>query len=270
MNYLYKITNKINNKIYIGVHKANSNQNDYMGSGSALKKAIKKYGKQNFIKEILEEFNSYEQALKREEELVNKNFILRRDVYNLRTGGIGGFEHINSVTKEKRKNIIAYKKKFKEGKIKVGGTQHWTKESYIKVRQTGWSKLFERGILNRDSWKNLTDEQRQERIKNLSQKISGDKNGSYGIYYYINPNYEGKLPSINILNKNYRYKKGKQPRGWIRLSKYREKQKKKNSSAYGRHWYNDSKKNYYLYPNDSKITKLNLIKKRLTVLPINV
>jgi len=263
MNYLYKITNKINNKIYIGVHRANSLDNDYMGSGSALIRAIKKYGKENFNKEILEEFDSYEQALKREEEIVNEKFILRKDVYNLRTGGIGGFEHINSKPKEKRINLLSLSNKRKNG-LKLGGTQNWTKESWNKVRQTGWSKLFKKGILNPNTWEDLTKEQRQKRIKNLSQKISGNKNGSYGIYFYIDPYYKGKLPSIIVLNKNHRYKEGKQPKGWIRLIEYREKQKKKNSSAYGRHWYNDSKKNYYLYPDDIRITKLNLIKKRLT------
>ncbi len=262
MNYLYKITNLINNKFYIGVRKSKDKNDSYMGSGHALKKAIKKYGIENFKKEIIETFNSYEDALKREEQVVNQEFILRKDTYNLRTGGIGGFEHINFLPKEKRKNLIALRKKIKEG-LKVGGTQYWTEASYEKVRQTGWSYLVKKGIINLNTWEDLTEEQREIRRNKLSKRVSGSGNPCYGTRLYINKDYKEKLPSIIILNQKNRFKEGEQPKGWILLSDWRDSKKNKNSPVYGRHWYNDGKINYYLYPNDNKIKDLNLTKKRI-------
>ena len=52
---IYKITNMLNNKIYIGKHTTADINDKYMGSGTYIKKAYKKYGKKNFKKEILEE-----------------------------------------------------------------------------------------------------------------------------------------------------------------------------------------------------------------------
>lgn len=51
--YIYKITNLINDKCYVGKHSSYKIDNNYFGSGIAIKKAIKKIGKHNFKKEIL-------------------------------------------------------------------------------------------------------------------------------------------------------------------------------------------------------------------------
>lgn len=86
---VYKITNLINNKIYIGFHycKTNNLDDGYMGSGKLIKRAIKKYGVENFEKEILKIFKYRKDAEDYEKELVNKKFVLNDETYNLSIGG---------------------------------------------------------------------------------------------------------------------------------------------------------------------------------------
>ena len=81
-NYLYQITNTINNKIYIGIHKTDNLNDGYMGSGVYLKNAQNKHGIENFTKEILFYFDTYKEAQEKEREIVNEDFLQRNDVYN--------------------------------------------------------------------------------------------------------------------------------------------------------------------------------------------
>ena len=94
MYTVYKITNKVNGKYYIGVHKTDDPYDGYMGSGVAIKNAIKKYGKQNFIQEILFVTESKNDAYEKEKELTVD--FLKEDNYNMRQGGVGGFSRDNA------------------------------------------------------------------------------------------------------------------------------------------------------------------------------
>ena len=91
MKYIiYQITNKINNKIYVGKHQTENMNDGYFGSGIALRNAIKKYGKENFTKEILFVFDTEQEMNDKERELINEEFVSRKDTYNLGVGGEGG------------------------------------------------------------------------------------------------------------------------------------------------------------------------------------
>lgn len=98
MYYLiYQITNLINGKIYIGKHQTSNLDDEYFGSGNLIKRAIKKYGKDNFKKEILYFCNSIEEMNNLENNLVTEDFVKRNDTYNITIGGQGGWYHINTL-----------------------------------------------------------------------------------------------------------------------------------------------------------------------------
>jgi group I intron endonuclease len=88
---LYQTTNLINSKIYVGVHKVahHRHSRNYLGSGIALKAAIEKHGKENFIRTTLAEFDCAEDAYSAEERMVTEEFIKRKDTYNMKMGGKG-------------------------------------------------------------------------------------------------------------------------------------------------------------------------------------
>src|SRR6185312_1448586 len=84
---VYKITNRFNNKIYIGVHSTLNESDRYMGSGVEIKEALKKEGRKSFIKEILFIFDTKEEMLAKEKELVTKEFCMDANTYNRIEGG---------------------------------------------------------------------------------------------------------------------------------------------------------------------------------------
>jgi len=85
--HIYKITNRINGKWYIGKH--NGSDPNYFGSGKLLKQAVEKYGKDNFERVVLEEVESDINA--REQYWIHKTDAVSDPMsYNLAKGGEGG------------------------------------------------------------------------------------------------------------------------------------------------------------------------------------
>jgi len=102
---IYKTTNLLNKYIYIGCHITTNPNDNYLGSGTNLKKDIKLFGKENFIKEILFNYDNKDDMVSKEKELVNHEFINRKDTYNIITGG--AFITNNCVVvKDKYNNIF--------------------------------------------------------------------------------------------------------------------------------------------------------------------
>ena len=87
--FIYLTNNLINGKKYIGVCTRNSES--YLGSGTLLKAAIKKYGRQNFKRTILEHCSSPKETYSKEIYYIQKyNAVKSDEFYNLSYGGNGG------------------------------------------------------------------------------------------------------------------------------------------------------------------------------------
>lgn len=94
---VYKTTNLINGKFYVGVHKQtedHSTFDGYYGSGKVLNHAIAKYGQENFERVVLKSGLSKQEAYSLERELLS--LASRKVCYNLHEGGLGGFDYVNS------------------------------------------------------------------------------------------------------------------------------------------------------------------------------
>lgn len=89
---VYKITNLITRKYYIGAHETHDIADGYMGSGLYIKRAIKKYGVENFRKEVIAECSSSRDMFQMEAELVE----LHEMSYNIMPGGCGGWSYARS------------------------------------------------------------------------------------------------------------------------------------------------------------------------------
>ena len=132
---LYQTTNLISEKIYVGVHKVakTANSRKYLGSGYALKPAIEKYGRENFVRETLAEFFCFEDAYKAEAGMVTEDFIKRKDTYNISLGGRGrnNFTH----TEEAKAKISVFNKgmvKSEKTRAKLRALKH-TEETKAKI-----------------------------------------------------------------------------------------------------------------------------------------
>jgi hypothetical protein len=108
-HYIYKTTNLKNGKFYVGMHSSDNLNDGYLGSGTRLRRSIRKNGKENFKIEILEFFPNRLSLSLREKELVNENLLKDPMCMNLKPGGSGGFvnhQHRKRFIESAKKNLI--------------------------------------------------------------------------------------------------------------------------------------------------------------------
>ena len=202
--YIYRITNNINHKTYIGQHKYCKSllvEDGYMGSGIILKKAQKKYGIENFSKEIITI------AMSRSEANVLEKFYISKErnensygCYNVANGGQGGAWNKGIPCSEETKKKISetlkgrehseeWKRKINENSTRFSGHHH-SEETKRKISEAnkGHRPSFCRPRTEEEKRKmseklkgrklNLSDEERlarSEKAKELSRRNIGSK-----------------------------------------------------------------------------------------------
>ena len=183
--YIYKITNLTNGKIYIGQHLGSEADHKYFGSGKLLKDAIKKYGKANFKKEILEFCKSEEDLNVRERYWISKLNATDLSIgYNISDGGQDGcFRNKQHTELECQKISLSSKDRIW---INNGTTNKFIKSDMLSdFLNAGWQL----GRLIKNSFENLSNLQMQ----NISKKISEAKKGKF--YFYNDTTSDCKMIS---------------------------------------------------------------------------
>lgn len=183
--YIYKTTNKINGKFYIGLSKFKPEENsDYLGSGWLIKKAINKYGKENFIKEILEECTEKEILLKQERYWISTLQSNNRIIgYNISEGGTWGDSWTNNPRKE------ALREKFRQlngGENNPNYGNKWTDEQ--KKNLSDNKKINKTGF--KDPITGLNIAKRLDVRHKLSNNKKGLKNPNSFVWKLISPSGE--------------------------------------------------------------------------------
>jgi hypothetical protein len=112
IHYLYKTTCVITGRYYIGMHSTTNIDDGYMGSGKRLGFSIKKHGKENHTKEILEFFDSRELLIEGEKKAITSDMIADKMCMNLCAGGNGWNSNHNKAFLEKLKNDEAFRANF--------------------------------------------------------------------------------------------------------------------------------------------------------------
>ena len=178
---IYKTTNLLNSKIYVGqTIRKNSN---YLGSGELFKKIVKKYGRKNFIRETLCECNTYEELNTQEVFWIDKlNSRNKKIGYNIAKGGFNTNHSIESIKKmkeshknisdETRKKISDAKKEFyknnpnfQKGENHPMFGKHFSTEHKQKIsNSTKGEKSFMFG-------KHLSDETKKKIGEKSSKKV---------------------------------------------------------------------------------------------------
>lgn len=203
-HFVYKITNIINKKYYIGIHSTDNLKDGYFGSGRKLWRYKKRYGKKNLRFEILEFLSNRSSLKEREKRLVNEDLLKDPLCLNLVTGG-GGFSDSNEARKYgllgNKKSQIAQKRLRKENSDWCKRKAERQRKSMIQQYQLGKRSR----VINYDwNGKHHTEETKQKMRLSMLGRFEKENNSQFGTCWITNGKENRKVKKENlILNNNW-------------------------------------------------------------------
>lgn len=171
-HYIYKTTNVINLKFYVGMHSTDDLNDGYIGSGKYLWNSIRKYGRENFNIEFLEFFDDRKSLVEREKNLVNEHLLKDALCMNLTTGGGDGWTYYN-----KKNNSWKNKERNKIHKNFLGKTHSVLTKKLMSDAKQGSQNPF-LGKKHTKASKELMSSKAKLRI--------GNKNSQFGTCWVYN------------------------------------------------------------------------------------
>lgn len=195
---IYKVTNIINKKVYIGKHQTKNLDDGYMGSGKHLKRAIEKYGIDNFKKEILFVFDNESDMNAKEASLVTKDFVKESTNYNLCPGGHGGFGYINE------NGLVPHNAEINK---KISETAKRKKIMPGAKNREAVSNAHKQGKIRYDTFtgKNHTPESKEKISLAKKNTGTGKQNSQYGTMWITNGQENKKIKKESVI-----------PEGWYK------------------------------------------------------
>jgi hypothetical protein len=201
IHYLYKITCLITGRYYIGMHSTYNLDDGYMGSGKKLRRSLRKYGKENHVKEIIQFFNNREELVIAEKNAITEDMLRDVNCMNLMSGGTGGcynIEHINQISKLGNKvylNRLSNDIQFRE--------------SFKKRVSILLSNTHKSGKIKYDTFtgKQHSEETKQRMSETKKGKKTGSDNSQYGTMWITNGQENRKVKKNDVMPEGW--KKGR-------------------------------------------------------------
>lgn len=202
-HFTYRTTNLINNRYYLGMHSTNRLDDGYLGSGKRLYYEISKYGRDNFKFEILEHFDSREQLVQAEINLITEHDLKNPNCLNCKPGGQGGFtiEQTRNGGKlsgakhaERMKNDPQYKEKIVQNVSKCSKARYNVQEKEFSL------------VKHKYDWtgKNHSEETKKKIGIANSTKQKGESNSQYGTCWITNEIENKKIKKSDPIPEGWR------------------------------------------------------------------
>lgn len=197
IHYIYKTTCNVTGRWYIGMHSTNNMEDGYMGSGKRLRYSIRKYGKHNHTKEILEFCETREALANREREIVTNELINENLCMNLNTGGEGGR---GFTEEEMRKGVKAAQEKLAE----LRKNPEWESRRLERISKTVKYQydngIREKGEFCNWSGKNHSEETKKLMSENKKNNYLGKASSQYGTCWINKDNLNKKIKKEDLNN----------------------------------------------------------------------